>query len=400
MNNKKLVQLIVILIISLLTLLGLHISYFSRAEKKFIFSKVLLCYSIAVLSVFTLFYGEQFLYDYNANLIALKNVGKLHTYMNVAAVIASYISMVALVVPTIEFLQRVKLFELITYFEAGKKVFTTAATLVLTKTIAFQVAIGLVSVIRFYRNDANNKDDSLVRTLFLLLPSIIASLLPNCFFGAIVVSGLLFSILNERLQNIVNEVNCLQTDLQMKLQKPYYRMHRFCDLADNMDVLTEKFILICVDSIKYFDLVAVPFICSLVCNLFGITVGFFTQYLAIVETLVNEESYDAFNAITNSVFLVVSICDIALQAYMCNKSVMTVRNTSIILQHMNITHVDIRFKQSAETFSALLLVTKYKTEPLGFLQIDMSLVHDVLSAVTSFLLILIQSDLSLRFSLK
>lgn len=53
------------------------------------------------------------------------------------------------------------------------------------------------------------------------------------------------------------------------------------------------------------------------------------------------------------------------------------KETGLILQRINLTHADLRFKQSVEAFSLLVLVTKYKIQPLGLLEINISLIQDV-----------------------
>ncbi|XP_037819374.1 putative gustatory receptor 97a [Lucilia sericata] len=77
-----------------------------------------------------------------------------------------------------------------------------------------------------------------------------------------------------------------------------------------------------------------------------------------------------------------------------------VKETGLILKRIRLDHADVRFRQSVEQFSFEILVIDFKIQPMRLLNIDLGLLHDVLSAVTSFLLILIQSDLTLRFSLK
>ncbi|TMW52248.1 hypothetical protein DOY81_002651, partial [Sarcophaga bullata] len=77
-----------------------------------------------------------------------------------------------------------------------------------------------------------------------------------------------------------------------------------------------------------------------------------------------------------------------------------IKETGIILRRIKLDHVDVRFRQSVEKFFYEILVINFKVQLLGLIEINLGLLHDVLSAVTSFLLILIQSDLTLRFSLK
>jgi len=70
------------------------------------------------------------------------------------------------------------------------------------------------------------------------------------------------------------------------------------------------------------------------------------------------------------------------------------------LQQFDLQHADARFKQVVHAFWLQVVTIDWKLEPLGLLELNTSLVNTVFSAVTGFLLILIQSDLTLRFSLK
>lgn len=60
-----------------------------------------------------------------------------------------------------------------------------------------------------------------------------------------------------------------------------------------------------------------------------------------------------------------------------NEFFLQVQETGLILQRINLTHADLRFKQSVEAFSLLVLVTKYKIQPLGLMEINISLIQDV-----------------------
>ncbi|KAH8288000.1 hypothetical protein KR054_008112 [Drosophila jambulina] len=64
---------------------------------------------------------------------------------------------------------------------------------------------------------------------------------------------------------------------------------------------------------------------------------------------------------------------------------------------MDLRHADCRYRQSVHAFTLLVTVTKFKIKPLGLYELDMQLISNVFSAVASFLIILVQADLSQRF---
>lgn len=54
-----------------------------------------------------------------------------------------------------------------------------------------------------------------------------------------------------------------------------------------------------------------------------------------------------------------------------------IRETSVILKRIQLDNCDIRFRQSVERFSLQILVEQFKIQPMGLLEIDMNLLHDV-----------------------
>lgn len=76
------------------------------------------------------------------------------------------------------------------------------------------------------------------------------------------------------------------------------------------------------------------------------------------------------------------------------------RKTGDLLQQIDLQNADVRFKQVVHSFWLHVSTINYKLVPLGLLELNTNLVNSVFSSVTGFLLILIQSDLTLRFSLK
>ncbi|XP_028894351.2 putative gustatory receptor 94a [Zeugodacus cucurbitae] len=397
MQHLKWVKICVGITIGNLMLFGFSAHGISLRNYRFYNSYITALYSLTIAIAFTVCYGQSMLNDWQQNQFDLENVIKLYSYMNITSVIINYLTVLLLSRTFVRFFNGVSLFETLKFFDVSAKTVIVSVRLVILKAILIPVIYEVTLILQQLRNEP---DKHLLWTLYTLLPMVLSQMLPHLFFGTLVISKVLMETLNERLSEIANETNCMQTALQMKLHKPYYRMQRFCDLADRLDLLAQKYQIICRQTTTYLQLLSAPLICSLLCNLCGITVGCFRQYLAIAETFVNNEPYDVFHALTNAVFLAISVIEVMLQGHISDNNIVKVQETGLILQRINLTHADLRFKQSVEAFSLLVLVTKYKIQPLGLLEINISLIQDVLSAVTSFLLIFVQSDLTLRFSLK
>uniref|UniRef100_W8BZD0 Gustatory receptor n=1 Tax=Ceratitis capitata TaxID=7213 RepID=W8BZD0_CERCA len=399
MTDLKWVKICVGSVIVYLMLFGFLAHSVSLRKGRFKDSHLMRLYSFAIATTFTMSYGRNMLIDLLKNRFNLENVIQLYSYMNIVAVIVNYLTALILSRTFVRFFNRVALYETIKFFDVNAKTLIVSVRLVLLKGLLIPVIYEVTLILQQIRNAP---DKHLLWTFHTLLPMILSQMFPNLFFSALVICKTLMVSLNERLMEIVNEVNCLQNILQMSLQKPYYRMQRFCELADRLDLLAQKYDIICKQTTVYLHLLSAPLICSLLCNLCGITAGCFTQYLAIAETLVNNEPYDAFNALTNAVFLVISIVEVLLQGHICddnrlkvnvlmyNKILnqfsvynvqLQVQETGLILQRMNLTHADLRFKESVEAFSLLVLVTEYKIQPLGLLEINISLVQDVSSKI-------------------
>ncbi|XP_017468709.1 PREDICTED: putative gustatory receptor 94a [Rhagoletis zephyria] len=357
-----------------LMLLGLSPNTLSLRQRRFYTSYIMTVYSLVITLVFTISYGHDVINDLRTGQFDLKNAVKLYSYMNILASIISYLTALCLTRIWAQSLNGVALFETMHFFDVRARMVVSSNRLVFLKSLLIPI---MQEVTLILQQMYNEPDKNLMWTLYTLLPMIVSQMFPNIFFGTLVISKLLVTTLNEHLGEVVNEVNCLQTALQMSLHKPFYRMQRFCELADRLDLLAQKYKIICEQTTIHLQLHSVPLICSLMCNLCGITASCFTQYLAIADTLVNNEPYNVFNALTNAVFLVISVVEVLLQAQICDENRLKVQETGLILQRISLTHADVRFKQSVEEFSLLVLVIKYKIQPLGLLEINISLFQDV-----------------------
>ncbi|XP_023296333.1 putative gustatory receptor 94a [Lucilia cuprina] len=371
---------------------------YSWRTKKFYINYFLVAWCITIIILFTLIYIRRLYNEVVSEELDLKNAVTLYYYMNIFGAATNFLSQLWNTKAAAHFFNTVKLFETLKYFDVDVEVIHSSLLLVTLKIIIFPIIIEITLILRQLRNDYEER--SLLWTIYTLYPLVIANIIPNCLFGIFVVCRQLTMSLNRHLKELEKEANFLQNMDQILLHKPFYRMQKFCNLADKLDELAEKYSLICAQTLLYMSMCSTPLLASLLCNLFGITAGFFRQYYALADTLINEESYDVFNAITNGVFLIISFLEIALHSLVADQSIEAVKETGLILKRIRLDHADVRFRQSVEKFSFEILVIDFKIQPMRLLNIDLGLLHDVLSAVTSFLLILIQSDLTLRFSLK
>ncbi|XP_061394421.1 putative gustatory receptor 94a [Musca vetustissima] len=333
---------------------------------------------------------RQLYIAYNDDKINLANAEILYYYIGIVAVILTYILQLVRSNEIKTFVSQVPLLELMDYFELNQRAVKSSIVKIVVKTLLFPIILEINLIIRQRRKD----------TVINLFPLVASNFLPNCVFSALVICYHYMQALNSYLEKVEKDANLYQDVKQMILHKPFHRMQAFCNMADKLDELSEKYSIICKNILKYVEINSVAILAALLCNLFAITGGLFQQYNALADTLINKESYDLFDAMTNGVFLAIAIADIALYGSMANDCLEMVQETSIILKRIQLNNCDIRFRQSVERFSLQIFVENFKIQPMGMLEINVGLLHDVLSAVTSFLLILIQSDLTLRFSLK
>jgi len=157
-----------------------------------------------------------------------------------------------------------------------------------------------------------------------MLPLILSNQINNCFFGGLVIANIIIAAVNNKIHGIVKEVNMLQSPAQMNLQKPYYRMRRFCELADNLDELAEKYRVTAGCSKNYLRFTDWSMVLSLLMNLIGITMGLYNQYLAIADYYINEEPFDLFLAIILLVFLAVPFLELVMVARISNQTLQEV----------------------------------------------------------------------------
>ncbi|XP_023031422.1 putative gustatory receptor 97a [Drosophila willistoni] len=381
------------------TLYGIYLYRFSNKHKKFIPSRTVTIYCVTVVSLFVYFYLGRIHDEFVNGNISPRDTVKIYVYMNVCLCLFNYVHQWILIVPVARFQNRVPLFQILNACDISIMLVWRALILTLIKMIGCPVAVHVA--LKVYDAHRPPRSDSHLSANMTMIPLMIGNQLSNCFFGGIVVTNLVLAAINRRVMNILKEVNTLQTPLQLYLQKEYYRMRRFCELADQLDHLALMYTISTGLSKGYLSLTDLSIILSMTINFIGVTVGFYNQYLALADYYINEEgTYDILEALVHLVFLVVPFVEIAILGRVSHHLVDEAKRTGYLLQNMNLQYADIRFKQVVDAFWFQVLTIDYKLMPLGLLELNMTLVNKIFSAVTGFLLILIQTDLTLRFSLK
>ncbi|KAM8705000.1 hypothetical protein ACLKA7_009456 [Drosophila subpalustris] len=214
---------------------------------------------------------------------------------------------------------------------------------------------------------------SWITTIRTIIPIILGNQLNNCFFGGIVIAQGLFMQINQLLREMLQEVNRMQTPVGLLLLKPYYRMQRFCELADQLDELARNYSLIAYYSREYLVLTSFSLVISL-------------------------DTYDAPRALAHFVFLLIPFLEIVLVACVSQQELNEAKEAGNLLQQMNLEHADVRFKQVVDVFWLEVCTINLKLMPMGLLELDGSMVNKMYSTVAGILLFLIQNDLNFRFS--
>lgn len=269
--------------------------------------------------VFIMVYTLRLYNDYKSGELDITNAVTLYHCISLVGAVIGYVTQLVYCKGYCKYYNTLRLFEIMTYFKAETVVFHKEVFLSLTKLFLFPVVIEITLILRQLQEYDESK--SLMSTLYTVYPLIAANIAPNILFAGMVICNRAARALNKAVVKIKNEANFLQKPEQILLHKQFYRMQRYCCLADNLDELSEKYTMICVQIMAYTELSAPPLLASLLCNLFGITTGLFRQYYAVVDTFINNETYDVFRALTNGVFILISFLEIAMHSYVTGQSI-------------------------------------------------------------------------------
>ncbi|EDW16848.2 putative gustatory receptor 94a [Drosophila mojavensis] len=394
-GKGKLVHALLIMLIIMLTFFGLFANRFTlRGRQRFVFSKKILAYAMMVTAIFMSIYVRQIYKDYMNSELNLRDAVKLYSYMNITVATINFFTQMIMSKTAGEMMSTVPLFKTLNELHIESGAIRKSVMLALIKVLGFPLVLEFALVMQQRRNEP---DAYWTWTLYKLFPMIISNFLNNCYFGAMIIAKNIVEAVNDRLKMVVDQVNCMQLPINREHYSKYYCIQRYCTLADELDDLAIKYKIICVKSTKYMALMSLSIILSLICHLLGITVGAFNQYYGIAESVIGGKQFDGFGALINLVFLTISLLEIALLTYVSNDILLVIRTTGTSLQEINLQNADWRFRQSVHAFALQINTIKYKIKPMGLLEMDISLMTSVLSAVASFTLILVQSDLSQRF---
>ncbi|XP_061394420.1 putative gustatory receptor 94a [Musca vetustissima] len=311
MNEVKVVKFFLTLMTALLIGVGLLNLMYSFRRKRFYISPLLIVWSLTIFTVCLYVFGKRFYEEFRTDQMDLKNAVSIYYYLSIVCSMVNYFSQFLKIKDLLEFYNQVPVFDCLCYFNINPRSVKKSALLTFIKIILFPIIVEVNLIIRELHG-GGGEEPNLVGTLYNLYPMVIANFLPNCLFAGFVLCREGMKALNSRLLTIEKEANLYQDKKQMKILSNFQRMQIFCDLSEKLDELCEKYNAICSYTLAYVDLLAMPLVFSLLSNLFGITAGCFQQYYAIADTMINEEPYDMFDAMTNGVFLAISFSEIAL----------------------------------------------------------------------------------------
>ncbi|XP_034488290.1 putative gustatory receptor 97a [Drosophila innubila] len=385
------------LMLCLNSFIGYFPARFRMKNEKFIFSKPMAVYCIAVATIFGAFYVKHIWEEFTSGKIDQRDAIKIYCYMNACGGLLNYLYQWTMCRQIVDLLNKMSLFRVINYFSVSVMSMIRAMTIVLVKIFGFPLVMQLTLVL--YQRQ-KHPELSWTNTSRTMLPIISVSHLNNCFFCSVVISRAIFNHINKIISEILSEVNRLQTPSQMTLHKPYYRMQRFCDLADRLDELATKYALVNLYCLNHMKVTCFSLVISMGINLFSTTLGCYVQYQAFVDYVMLEKPYDISQALAHFVFLALPFLEIVLLANESQQLLNEAKEAGNLLQRMNLEHADIRFKQEVDAFWLEVCTIQFKLMPLGLLELDGSMVNKMYTTVAGFLLFLIQNDLTVRFSLK
>lgn len=290
-------------------LYGLLPCRYSVKRRKFIISQSLAIYCFCASTTFGVYYLRLIWMEYMRGLIDPRDPIKIYSYMNVYVALLNYVTQWAIMRPILDFLNNVPLYSTINYFSISFASVGHALMLTALKMFAFPLLMQFTLVL--YRKH-RYPDSSWIQTSATMIPIVLSNQINNCFFSAMVISRVLLMKINEQLREILLDVRRLHQPVNFLVQKSYFRMQLFCDLADRVDELASKYTLVTSSTKGYLLITSFSLVISMGVNLFSTTLGFYTQYQALADYIMTEESYDIPRALANFVFLAVPFLEIFL----------------------------------------------------------------------------------------
>ncbi|XP_041565012.1 putative gustatory receptor 97a isoform X2 [Drosophila elegans] len=327
--HTQVVMLCVYVSVFLNILYGVYLGRFSLRRKKFLFSKVVTIYSIFVATIFGTYYIWNIYKELYAGQISSRHTIGIYCYMNVFVCLFNYVTQWVLTGQIIRFQNKIPLFKVLNSLDMSVKIVWKAVTLTILKIFICPL-IGYITLILYQKRTQPDSQWTSLTTVKTMLPLIVSNQINNCFFGSLVIANAIVAAINQTVHVIVKEANRMQSPVQINLNKPYYRMRRFCELADRLDELAEKYCLTAGCSKRYFRFTDCSMVLSMLMNLIGITMGVYNQYLAIADYYINEEPFDLFLAIVLLIFLAVPFLELVMVARISNQTLLEVRKIHVL----------------------------------------------------------------------
>ncbi|KAH8286118.1 hypothetical protein KR054_002772 [Drosophila jambulina] len=240
--HRRMVKMLTITLVIFMTVFGLLANnYHRRSRERFRFNKFYLAYAMLWTIAFSTVYGRQIYKEYSQGQINLKDAITLYSYMNITVAVINYVTQMMISHRVAKMMSRVPFFQTLKTLRLDSRSLYTSITLAMVKTIAFPLTLEVAFILEQRRT---HPEVSLIWTLYKLFPLVISNLLNNCYFGAMIVVNEMLKALNRQLEAQQQEVNLLQREDQLKLTTAYFRMQRFCSLADELDRLAGTYKMI------------------------------------------------------------------------------------------------------------------------------------------------------------
>lgn len=332
-------------------LYGLLPCRYSVKRRKFLISHSLAIYCFCASTTIAVYYLRLIWMEYMGGHIDPRDPIKIYCYMNVFVALLNYVTQWAKIRPIVDFLNNIPLYTTINYFSISFASVGHALMLTTLKMFAFPFLMQFTLVL--YQKH-RYPDYSWIQTSAIMIPIVLSNQIINCFFAAMVISRVLLIKINEQLREILIEVNRLHEPVDFLVQKSYFRMQRFCDLADRVDELASKYTQVTNSTNGYLLIASISLVISMGVNLFSTTLGFYTQYQSLADLIMTEESYDVPRALANFVFLAVPFLEIVLLARVSQEIIGEVRKKIYIYNILIYIHFQSRQK-SLETYYNLSL---------------------------------------------
>lgn len=316
MANYQLVQVAMISSFVFVVILGTATYGYSLKKKFFVTSFPILIYGIAVAILFSFYYLPE-VYSEVINYENEKDISKIYTALNILSAEVSYVVLIFYHRGIVKFLNNA-----LTEFNFMKRYVqddtkVPKISLFGVKALGFPAILWVTITFKqlYYESlDGESTVSHLTQGYMTMIPYMIRSASSTFLYGIMLLTAFYMSTLIEDVGLIVKEINLMTFHKDLKTQKPFYKMQRFCELSDQLDEILTIYSRVMRITGEYIGFVGIPWIASLGCNLIGVTYGIFAQYTYIVSTVFDGEPYEVTRVFTGTIFILVSALEIFLQA--------------------------------------------------------------------------------------